>query len=1144
MDRRNWTFRVVHPLALVLAAALTGAAARADIVWRVADEGPRSPGEARVFGTDSRVLAFAPDGVRELVGSVWQPVPLDSSAAGGAEPEPAFVAGGRLFATTRTRDTLRFFELRGNAWVHLATVSPAFGPILPSDDRVFVLEKWIGSCGSSTTCPAGEAPPRLRSVSLLDGSVRDEPPLPGCAGTVFVLAGRLHLINHPVESCAQPSAAARSAGVAATAPAYPFYRLDGDGWTLLPPWNVDFDALRSTPNSLWVFAPLDATHLSARVLTVSGLSEPMVVPGEYVVGGRLPEPLEARGRLFVATGEASGSIHELRDGSLVRLAPEAPVTEPGGAPLVSAAGRRLFAWAKGWEIHALENGAWSPTSGLLAAPGADRYLPGTTRLYATVGARVFRRDPTGWVRLPALPVIGPSWGMTVVGDQVVVGLTGGGRHRLYGFDLAREAWVDLDLPAGFGPIEPAVAATRSTPAYPILPEDTLASSSDAVYVGGSGGRLARYRAGTWATFAAPVPPEPGESRGSVVRVLSGVPYLLDGASSPRRCEWVLRNERLEEAFPGLDPTIRVLDVASASGVVHLAVECDPAKGGLRPALMASSPGFQTLLTAADLERSGLGALPPALSSLGDTLLVNGLAYSRGQLRARPGGIVAAGGGGTAGAAANHRAFLVPVERVRKNFAAVVDTTGFGGTRYRSVLTLANLSSSRSAVARLFPGGAKVPGRELPLAPGAQVRLEDPFPGFVGPLAVEFDGLTEEEDAWASLRVWSASEGGTAGTSLVGTDPGGVPGFTVALPPVSSPGSRLRVAFAASSDGPAAGLLLADPREPVVSGGPFRDVTVASGRFLQLEIDPERAAHPLFVRPEPVPPDSPFSAPADLLGYLVRNDGTTNDGAVVPFEPPDAIPGRRVRFLPAVVGLTSGYGTYRTQLTLSWQALDRGLLADRQFAATYRDERGSTRFLVDLAKAPWRNDDTYDTGVVLELPDAGAWLVANGVPIDPDDFAGTLTFTSSWEQGAADLLVTAVVERSAGSSGGRYGAEVPVLNEVRWAKDRAIVPGLREDGSFRSNVALANPEADGGPDVTLEVTLHRASDGAVIGTLPRVWLPPGRRFQLNRPLGEVGYGGDAWAEVRRVGGTGRFVAYGVVNDNVTSDGTLLPMAGAE
>lgn len=52
-----------------------------------------------------------------------------------------------------------------------------------------------------------------------------------------------------------------------------------------------------------------------------------------------------------------------------------------------------------------------------------------------------------------------------------------------------------------------------------------------------------------------------------------------------------------------------------------------------------------------------------------------------------------------------------------------------------------------------------------------------------------------------------------------------------------------------------------------------------------------------------------------------------------------------------------------------------------------------------------------------------------------------------------------------------------MNEVRWAKERAIVPGLREDGSFRfPNLALANPEGPGGPDVTLVVTLHAASNG--------------------------------------------------------------------
>ena len=229
-------------------------------------------------------------------------------------------------------------------------------------------------------------------------------------------------------------------------------------------------------------------------------------------------------------------------------------------------------------------------------------------------------------------------------------------------------------------------------------------------------------------------------------------------------------------------------------------------------------------------------------------------------------------------------------------------------------------------------------------------------------------------------------------------------------------------------------------------------------------------------------------------------------------------------------MTSEHGRYRTELTLGrrerWGLPEK----DLAFRVTYRDEKGTSMFPVAI-----------DLDGFVEVPDVGAWLVANGVPIDPNDFAGTLTFSSDRPEGAADLLVTAVVQARSTGAAGDYGVSVPVVNEIRWADESAIVPGLREDAGFRSNVAVANPEPDGGPVVTLEVTLHQASDGSVIGILPQVTLLPGRRFQWNRPLSQIGYGGDAWAEVRRAGGSGRFVAYGVVNDNATSDGTLLPMA---
>ena len=82
------------------------------------------------------------------------------------------------------------------------------------------------------------------------------------------------------------------------------------------------------------------------------------------------------------------------------------------------------------------------------------------------------------------------------------------------------------------------------------------------------------------------------------------------------------------------------------------------------------------------------------------------------------------------------------------------------------------------MARIFAGASTTSVMEVPLGPGVQTPIEDPVPGFVGPLAVEFDGLTDERDAWAGVRVWSPSDGGTAGTSIVGTDPGSLPFRTV------------------------------------------------------------------------------------------------------------------------------------------------------------------------------------------------------------------------------------------------------------------------------------------------------------------------------------------------------------------------------
>ena len=1122
---------------LALVMPFVAASGRADVVWRVADEGPRAPGSGNgsIFGNDSRVIWYGEEGTWELDGSAWRRIEFDHSASQGERLTPSIVARDRLVAATFRDGGIQLFALEGNVWKSLASVEGVGPALAHTADRLYVTSAayfpYETECRPGFVCTPDAPARRLRSVSLADGTVREEPPLPSCYGTLFVLAGKLHLLQEH-SGCGGPGSGETSAA-SSPEPALPIFRLDGDHWVERPPWVGFSYGFRTTPNSAWRFQNIGSAQIAARILTTSGFSDPIQIPRSAYGAGDYPKPFEWNGRLLVSTTERRGNILELRDGQLVRLEPESPVTgEQTWEPFVEAVGRRLFTWAKGWEPHVFESTQWLPTSGLESPPGADRYATGATKLFATLGTRVFRRDAAGWTRLSPVPAVGQIWGLAALEDRPVIGFDGGGSIDLFMHEPASDTWVDLKLPRGFGG-----RRLYTPPSF----EAFLATARDAVYVSGDPGKLARYRGGSWTSFSSP-PPEPGVNTSrSVLRVLDGVPYVFDWGTYSGPTAWLLKNDRFEPAFPNLDQAIRVRDACVAGGRLHLAVSDATGRWGNGAALMTPSEGgFQTLVTGSDLQRARVSSgLPLPLAAAGDMILLGGLAYSRGQLRAQRGPLLPRtidydgrfAYGYKPHAYYDTMGLLSPAIRVRKSLAAVVDTAGVEGVRYRSTLLLANFSRSSNAVARLFPGRATTPVREVPLGPGGQVRIEDPVPGFVGPLAVEFEGLEDETEAWAAVRVWSPSAGGTAGTSLLATDPGSVLGEAVALPPVRSGGDRLHAAISADADvSDLAGetISIPDLRESIEEGG-RHPLKIPIGGFLQVDPHPERVARPFVI------------SAGGLLGYLVRNDGVTNDGTVVPFEPPDTLPGRRTRFLPAVVGVASSHAVYRTELTLGWRAIDLRPVAALDFLATWRDERGSTTFSVSIPAVPNPFPyDRLDAGVLLEIPDAGAWLAANGVPIDHSAFAGTLTFSSDRPEGAGALLATAVVQARSTGATGDYGVSVPVVNEVRWADERAVVPGLREDAGFRSNVAVANPEPDDGPVVTLEVTLHQASDGSVIGILPQVTLPPGRRFQWNRPLSQIGYGGEAWAEVRRVAGSGRFVAYGVVNDSVTSDGTLLPM----
>jgi hypothetical protein len=1100
-------------------ASMAGAFARADVNWKVADEGPRAPDVGLILGDDSRTLAFSGKNTFEFDSANWRLVTLNSDA--GDRPGESFFAGGRFVATSVQNGQLNFYVLRGNDWVRIAAIPSTYPPWLHTDDRIYLPGPSFNWCGPSQPCPPNEADARnVLSVSLLDGSIREEPPLPACYGKLFTLSGHLYLIQEP-PACGGPSS--RAAGrTANSSSGWPFFRLDGDHWTSLPPWDLPTYTLVSTSNSLWVVYGIGPTTEVARIYTTSGLSD--AIPFTRINPLYQPIVLEWGGQYLVASDEPSGNIYKLETGSLVRLTPEAPVTASSGQLRVFVAGSRLFATADGWSLYLLGPSGWIETSGLPGLPGAASYLGGDTKTFALRGAVLFRRDEDGWKRLAPPPHPGASTVAAIWRDRpVVVDISAYPIFALLAHDLASNTWKDLHFPAGsdVGPV--------------------LASGRD-LYVAGSPGSLAIFREGTWTLLGAP--PSPGSLGASRLRDVNGTIYVI-GDPTPGIPGGVFRVEenRLVAAFPNLRPETRVRDIAVVVGRLLLAVNDFSRLDELAPAIVTpTAAGYQTLVTTEDVRMGGVNwwsAYPePWLTVLGDRLLFSGLSFVDGQLRAQRGAILP-GSMDPAGRYGWNDGYeplrpggrgplFIPYFRVRKNVAAVVDTTGFGGVHYRSELTIANFSATSPAVARVFAGAGTTPVMEVPLAPGVQTRVVDPIPDFVGPLAVEFDGLTDEQDAWAGVRVWSPSDGGTAGTSIVASNPGDLPLRTAIIPPAATPGSRIHIALAASGDGPGQDVTVI-AEQPNHSDSWW--TSVRNGTFSQMDLPPAFLETPFDIFAQSK--TSYLGAADDVLGYIVRNEAGTNDGTIVPFEPPDTIPGRRTRFLPAVVATTSQFGQYRTKLSLGWRRSLDYQPASLGFSATYRDGNGSWTFPFSIPQ-----------GQIFSMEDAGSWLAGNGVPLNPSDFVGTLTFNSDRPEGAADLLVTAVVLAQGPGASGDYGVSVPVVNEVQWASNEAIIPGLREDASFRSNIAVANPEPDGGPSVTLSVSLRRASDGGALGTLAPVTLSPGQRFQFNRVLRVASYSGDAYAVVSRVDGMGRFVAYGVMNDNVTGDGTLLPMTRAQ
>lgn len=248
--------------------------------------------------------------------------------------------------------------------------------------------------------------------------------------------------------------------------------------------------------------------------------------------------------------------------------------------------------------------------------------------------------------------------------------------------------------------------------------------------------------------------------------------------------------------------------------------------------------------------------------------------------------------------------------------------------------------------------------------------------------------------------------------------------------------------------------------------------------------------------------------ANLTGVGATAFGTTNTGT-------------RTLFVPVVLK-----NQYSSEITFTNRGTTTATVT-MQYTAT---SGGGSGTAASFTLAPGRQRVE---------PDAIDFLSLQGLPIASSGTRlGTLrvTFTGLSSNDAAAVTVRTATDTT--NPVGRAGLSYAGVPVERTFTGTVYLPSLAFSTSgVRTNLALQNAGAPADGNVTLRVTLYNTT-GGTFGILPDVTLPPGgfRQFSSAEMGLPENYSGGAKVEV--VGGTARFYAYAVQNDQVNSDGSFV------
>jgi hypothetical protein len=232
----------------------------------------------------------------------------------------------------------------------------------------------------------------------------------------------------------------------------------------------------------------------------------------------------------------------------------------------------------------------------------------------------------------------------------------------------------------------------------------------------------------------------------------------------------------------------------------------------------------------------------------------------------------------------------------------------------------------------------------------------------------------------------------------------------------------------------------------------------------------------------------------------------------------------VLFVPIVLDVHGNAGShYTSELTLTNRGANS---ADVRLTYTGADSLGGGSGTVHVPLAAGRQ---------LVVSDAISYLKGLGISIpDSGSRGGTLAVGFTGLVSASEGLVS--VRTTTPVTSGQAGLAYAGVRAANLLTGRSWVAGLREDATDRSNLALQNAGTSADGAITLRVTAHPA-DGSAAKSLGNRTLQPGGFVQLDGILAGTGMT-SGYIEIERVSGSAPYDAYGVINDNTSSDGCFV------